>query len=284
MEKVIDYFQERKLYPSVSFPQLTPAENDEVLRQIGLPDEQRKLNTNAEEVINGTLRKMNHTSPSSLGFNLNLGLINEMNNAKGKEENEEIMTVRIRKGTEEAIGTVTIKGDDEYGTIKFLGTIKRNDGGTPEIERDYLPEWMSNCGTLRISREEFMTGKISSIPTSPNVDFSFLYSKNPEQWEINILSLENGEWNEGMNKVAFGKYKKERPALKGVFSETSNSKKAQKNRKSSNRRSSKFVTPSPEIPKKKRVFHRKSMGVSPESQIKLHSRITKKESNKTVMK
>jgi len=284
MEKVIDYFQERKLYPSVSFPQLTPAENDEVLRQIGLPDEQRKLNTNAEEVINGTLRKMNHSSSSNLGFHLNLGLINEVNNnTNGKEENhEEIMTVRIRKGTEEAIGTVTIKGDEEYGTIKFLGTIKINDGGTPQIERDYLPEWMSNCGTLRISREEFKTGKISSIPQSPNVDFSFLYSKNPEQWEINILSLENGEWNEGMNKVAFGKYKKERPALKGIFSETSNSKKAQKNRKS-NRRSSKFITPSPEIPKKKRVFHRKSMGVSPEAQIKLHSRITKKES-KTVMK
>jgi len=278
MNKVVDYFQERKLYPSTSFPLLTVAENDEVLRKIGMPDEQRKQNTNAEEVINGTLRKMN--SPSGLGFPLNLGL-NEMNNANGKEEYEEIMTVRIRKGSEEAIGTVTIKGDEEYGTIKFLGTITINDGGTPEIERDHLPEWMTNCGTLRISREEFKTGKISSIPQSPNVDFSFLYSKNPEQWEINILSLENGEWNEGMNKVAFGKYKKERPALKGIFSETSNSKKAQKNSKA-NRKSSKFMnSPSP---KKKRLFNRKSMGVSPEAQSKLHSKITKKESNKTVMK
>jgi len=263
MDKVVDYFQERKTNPKSKFPLLTPAENDEVLRRIGLPDEQRTSNTKAEEVINGTLRKMNRSSSASLGLHLNLDFLSEIKNvANDIDENEEFMTVRIKKGSEEAIGTVTIKENEEYGTIKFLMTIRRNDEGTTEIERDTLPDWMTNCGTLRISREEFKTGKISSIPQSSNIDFSFLNCKNPEQWEVNILSLEKGEWNEGMNMVAFGKYKKERPALKNIlFSpETiipiSISKKDQKNRKSANR-GSKLISQDKNFPenitKKKNV-------------------------------
>jgi len=217
---VVDYFHDKKLYPRLSFPQLTPAENDEVLRSLGVPDVHRGANTNAEEVICGTLRKMmHHSAPPSL-FLTDLG----NNNSNGESSNtEEICTVRIRNGSEEAIGTVMIGPDDEYGNIKILATVKINNGN-PEIERDCLPEWTNNCGNIRVSRDDIKNGKLHS-PQSSNTDFSFLLSKAPEQWEINILSLENGEWNDGMNKGAFGKYKKERPALKGLFSDAGSSKK-----------------------------------------------------------
>jgi len=224
MNKVVDYFHDKKLYPRISFPQLTPAENVEVLRSLGVPEEHRGANINAEEVIRGTLTKMmHHSAPPSL-------FIPEMSNHCESSNTEEICTVRIRRGSEEAIGTVMIRPDDEYGTIKILGTVKINNGN-PEIERDCLPEWTNNCGNIRVSRDDIKNGKLNSSQ-SQNNDFNFLLSKAPEQWEVNILSLENGEWNDGMNKGAFGKYKKERPALKGLFSDTSSSSKKLNTRKS----------------------------------------------------
>jgi len=36
----------------------------------------------------------------------------------------------------------------------------------------------------------------------------------PEEWELNIISIERGEWSEHMSEEAFRKYKKERPKLK----------------------------------------------------------------------
>ncbi len=36
----------------------------------------------------------------------------------------------------------------------------------------------------------------------------------PEEWELNIIAIERGEWSEHMSEEAFRKYKKERPKLK----------------------------------------------------------------------
>lgn len=45
---------------------------------------------------------------------------------------------------------------------------------------------------------------------------SFLW-RAPEEWEVNIIALERGEWAENMSEDAFRKYKKERPKLGGIF-------------------------------------------------------------------
>jgi hypothetical protein len=39
----------------------------------------------------------------------------------------------------------------------------------------------------------------------------------PEDWEINIIALERGEWIPNMSEEAFRKYKKERPKLKDAL-------------------------------------------------------------------
>jgi len=140
---------------------------------------------------------------------------------KGNEE-DEVGTIRIRRGSQEAIGTVRIKADDDFGTVKLYATLKVSDNGTPTvIDSDSVPDWANDVGSIRISRDEIESGKLSTKLTE-HTGFDFMYSKGPEQWEVNILSLENNEWNENMKKDAFGKYKKERPALEGLFSDNSN--------------------------------------------------------------
>jgi len=150
---------------------------------------------------------------------------------KEEFEEDEVGTIRIRRGSQEAIGTVRIKADDDFGTVKLYGTIKINDNGTPTVlDSDSVPDWANDVGSIRISRDEIESGKLSPKLTE-KTGLDFLFSKGPEQWEINILSLENGEWNDNMKKDAFGKYKKERPALEGLFSDNSNSAKSKKSEK-----------------------------------------------------
>jgi len=86
---------------------------------------------------------------------------------------------------------------------------------TLDTNPDAFPEW-ANFDSVRISRKELMNGTIRTKDDKEGQP-AFLYSIAPEQWELNIISLENGEWNSGMKKDAFGKYKKERPALTGLF-------------------------------------------------------------------
>ncbi len=41
-----------------------------------------------------------------------------------------------------------------------------------------------------------------------------MHYRPPEEWELNIIAIERGEWSEHMSEEAFRKYKKERPKLK----------------------------------------------------------------------
>jgi len=106
---------------------------------------------------------------------------------------------------------------------------------TLDTNPDAFPEW-ANFDSVRISRKELMNGTIRTKDDKEGQP-AFLYSIAPEQWELNIISLENGEWNSGMKKDAFGKYKKERPALTGLFDslEKSSPSKAKKKKTTTRR-------------------------------------------------
>jgi len=89
---------------------------------------------------------------------------------------------------------------------------------TLDTNPDAFPEWArANFDSIRISKDDLLNGTFQAKEDKEGQSHSFLYSKAPEQWELNIISLEHGEWNSGMKKDAFGKYKKERPALTGLF-------------------------------------------------------------------
>jgi len=47
-----------------------------------------------------------------------------------------------------------------------------------------------------------------------------------EEWEINILALEKGEWADCMSDQAFGRWKKERPKLQSFFPDPKNTSNA----------------------------------------------------------
>jgi len=196
----------------VSFPLLTSAEEKEVLTQLGVPKDAFDK-SNAEDLICGTINRMKQYGSA-------LSIYMDRDDAP-----HVVSTIRISRGDEEAIGMVCMKENEEYGTVKLFGTVRVNDDGdtTLDTNPEAFPDW-ANFDSVRISRKDLQDGTSATLGSAIHFkkydkekEPAFLGSKAPEQWELNIISLENGEWNSGMKKDAFGKYKKERPALTGLF-------------------------------------------------------------------
>jgi hypothetical protein len=92
-----------------------------------------------------------------------------------------------------------------------------NDFSTFRIRKDVVAEQPTgkvtnegghNSESTTAQRKKRPTKKKATIATP-----QFVY-RPPEEWEINIIALERGEWIPNMSEEAFRKYKKERPKLK----------------------------------------------------------------------
>jgi hypothetical protein len=173
------------------FPELSEAEEKEVKDLLGLPANVK----DTKEIIQGTLRNFHQYDVQT------------------SDESVPVGTVRIKTQNGEALGTVRIKPDEQYGTIHFCGTFKINQFGEECLEKaDAPPPWV-DFGSVRISREDIDSG---TVRVSSGQQASYLY-RPPENWELSILSLEHGEWAPEMSEDAFGKFRKKRKGLSSVF-------------------------------------------------------------------
>jgi len=57
----------------------------------------------------------------------------------------------------------------------------------------------------------------AAAPAAQAVPAAFLQYREPEDWELNLLSLEKGEWGEHMSDEAFRRWRKDRPSLAQFF-------------------------------------------------------------------
>jgi len=188
MKQLIDFFERKSDQNDISathwLNSLTKNEEREIIDNLNLPQ-----NSDVKETISRTLR--NFKDPDS-----------EMGISFG--------TVRIKSDECEIIGTVRIKEGETRGTIRYLGTVRVKDG-KETIEQEEMPNWA--LFSLDIERnDDFGTVKCSSTRD----DISFLY-RPPEDWEVNILALEKGEYAPEMKEEAFGKYKKKRKGVNDLF-------------------------------------------------------------------
>lgn len=138
-----------------------------------------------------------------------------------------------------ASGTIRVKEGEDFGTFRYNGTVRACSGS----QSSELPEWMrtydpEGTGTVRFNKDDidaaFTGGSVRIYGENADDDFpaflkfSYIYITNfcvndisaPEDWEVNILALEKGEWTPDMdnNADAFRKYKKERRSLGSLFS------------------------------------------------------------------
>eukprot|EP01101_Sappina_pedata_P001275 TRINITY_DN11375_c0_g1_i1.p1 TRINITY_DN11375_c0_g1~~TRINITY_DN11375_c0_g1_i1.p1 ORF type:complete len:409 (+),score=114.93 TRINITY_DN11375_c0_g1_i1:41-1228(+) len=109
--------------------------------------------------------------------------------------------------------------DDDYGYDPY-GTVRIHDG-----DGDSCEEYGSMC--IRedreipsilpwLSQDGNVDAKGSKIP--PNSRFNLPVFKQPSGWELNLLALEKGEWAEGMNDLAFKRWKaKERKNIPSTY-------------------------------------------------------------------
>eukprot|EP01125_Pyxidicula_operculata_P012311 TRINITY_DN4037_c0_g1_i2.p1 TRINITY_DN4037_c0_g1~~TRINITY_DN4037_c0_g1_i2.p1 ORF type:complete len:274 (-),score=60.13 TRINITY_DN4037_c0_g1_i2:175-996(-) len=245
MKKLADYFENHN-QTKTDFPTLDSSEKIEIQQFLDVPDHVLRTSS-TRDLINETLSKVKkfekdlQSMPNGLISNLNLDSEDEEGS-----DGRTVGTIRIKLGDEEAYGTVRIKDDEDFGTVKFCGTVKINESGK-YLDEDSAPSWASNAfGTMKITRKELESGdvKLEKRDKKKEKEPDFLeFLKVPEAWELNILALENGEWTSNMNKDVFGKYKKERPTLAGLFGGGS-SKTDDDTKKKSSKEKKKATTPS----------------------------------------
>jgi len=195
MKKLQKYFENSKKTKEelLSFPELSEAEEKEVQEQLGLP-----ATKNTKEIIQGTLRNFH-----------------QFDAPQTNDESVPVGTVRIKTQNGEALGTVRIKPEEQFGTIHFCGTFRVNQFGEETLEKgDTAPIW-ADFGSVRISREDIDSG---TVRVTAGQQSSYVY-RPPENWELSILSLEHGEWAPEMSDDAFGKFRKKRKGLSSVFDE-----------------------------------------------------------------
>lgn len=185
MEKLSDFFINNKDFDEP--PELPSLDNDEmteVIESLGITDKEFSKDT-----IYKTFRSVKEFKIARTD--------QEKESAEDNEEYEDYGTVRIKtKSGKDAIATLRLKKNDAYGTI---------------IIHDVSEDDVSNIyDTMRIVETSNLDSEIEEK------DSNFLW-RAPEEWEVNIIALERGEWNENMQNDAFRKYKKERPKLGNLF-------------------------------------------------------------------
>jgi len=109
MNKLTQYFTDKKSDVSVAFPVLTKAEEKEVITQLGLPHDAFDK-SNAEDVIRGTINRMKQYGPA-------LSVYARLQN---ESQSFQLSTIRIKRGDEEAVGMIQMKDNEEFGTVKFF--------------------------------------------------------------------------------------------------------------------------------------------------------------------
>lgn len=215
MEKLSDFFINNKNIDEnkEELPNLDNEEMSEVIESLGIKDEQL-----SKDVIYKTFRSVKEFKIARTN--------QEKESAEDNEEYEDYGTVRIKtKSGKDAIATLRLKKNDAYGTI---------------IIHDVSEDDVSNIyDTMRIVET---SGLDSGKGEEESVNSNFLW-RAPEEWEVNIIALERGEWNENMQEIdAFRKYKKERPKLGNLFDTVSSPSKL------SSVKSEEHLSPRMEIP------------------------------------
>jgi hypothetical protein len=208
---------------TVPFPPLSAEEEQEIKDKLGI-----EPTADLEATVRSTLRKIKQVE------------IEEQ--PTRDEEYEEIGTVRIKGMPDgDKFGTIRRKKKQEEEEEDWTGTVRiysdpqaffNDDRATSEDKTDDTDTTDDQYGTMRIrhdssdedeevdKKEEKTDKKNNSRPKRK--PFSKRVKKNepqfvyrpPEEWELNIIAIERGEWSEHMSEEAFRKYKKERPKLK----------------------------------------------------------------------
>jgi hypothetical protein len=232
MNKLGSYFQERRKRfgrkkEELKFPELTPEEEKEIREILGI-----KKTASIEHIVTSTLRKFKEVE-----------IVKEDEHPTEEEEGyQEVGTVRIKSpGGPERLGTLRIKKnnnpDEDYGTVKIYSLPSLQESGADKSESENSEETSesgenndNDYSTFRIHKDVVAaqpTGKVNDKGDSSQkknrpkkkttvATPQFVY-RPPEDWEVNIIALERGEWISNMSEEAFRKYKKERPKLKDAF-------------------------------------------------------------------
>jgi len=98
----------------------------------------------------------------------------------------------------------------ESNFLELYGDLGDSYSDETEFSEDESPNVYDSGTVVLYNNRETVTRSGLKEQADPKNPFE---ERNPEEWELNIIALERGEWVEGMSSAAFSRWRRERPAL-----------------------------------------------------------------------